>query len=115
MHGKGRRGGGHTWCSRHAFQSGGPSNTCGSCSSPTSQNIRRQRIPVHTIGFGSDHPDRDVEIQDVVLPARALPQSRLSATVTLRSYGASGARTRLSVKDGGKGAARAIPAAGASG
>jgi len=64
--------------------------------------IRRQRIPVHTIGFGSDHPDKDVEIEDVVLPARALPQSRLSATVTLRSYGASGARTRLSVKDGGK-------------
>ncbi len=64
--------------------------------------IRRQRIPVHTIGFGSEHPDKDVEIEDAVLPARALPQSRLSATVTLRSYGVSGVKARLSVKDGGK-------------
>jgi uncharacterized membrane protein len=68
----------------------------------TIANIRRQRIPVHTIGFGREHPDRDVEIQDVVLPARALPQSKLSASVTLQSYGLSGSHTRLSVKDGGK-------------
>ena len=68
--------------------------------------IRRQRVPVHTIGFGNEHPDRDVEIQDAVLPARALPQSRLNATVTLRSYGVSGAKTRLSVHDGGKVLAR---------
>jgi len=68
--------------------------------------IRRQRVPVHTIGFGNEHPDRDVEIQDAVLPARALPQSRLNAIVTLRSYGVGGARTRLSVRDGGKVLAR---------
>jgi hypothetical protein len=48
----------------------------------------QQRIPVHTIGFGREHPDRDVEITDAVLPARALPQSRLSALVTFSaSYG----------------------------
>ncbi|HMD71262.1 MAG TPA: glutamine amidotransferase [Bryobacteraceae bacterium] len=64
--------------------------------------FRRRRIPVHTLGFGNEYPGKDVEIEDVVLPARALPQSRLSATVTLRSYGVSGAKTRLSVKDGGK-------------
>jgi uncharacterized membrane protein len=64
--------------------------------------IRRQRIPVHTVGFGAEHPKRDVEIEDAVIPARALPQSKLTADVTLQSYGLSGVKTRLSVRDSGK-------------
>lgn len=64
--------------------------------------IRRQRIPVHTIGFGKEHPGRDLEITDAVVPARALPKSRLAAYVTLQSYGLSGGKTRLTVKDSGK-------------
>ena len=44
--------------------------------------IRRQRIPVHTIGFGREHPEKDVEMMDAVVPARALPQSKLTAVVT---------------------------------
>ncbi len=64
--------------------------------------IRRQRIPIHTIGFGREHPSRDVEVTDAVLPARALPQSRLTAVVTLQSYGLSGSKARLSVRDGSK-------------
>jgi uncharacterized membrane protein len=64
--------------------------------------IRRQRIPVHTVGFGREHPQRDVEIADAIVPARALPQSKLTAEVTLQSYGLSGAKAKLSVRDGGK-------------
>ncbi|HUP03699.1 MAG TPA: glutamine amidotransferase [Bryobacteraceae bacterium] len=64
--------------------------------------IRRQRIPVHTIGFGEEHPKRDVEIEDAVVPARALPQSKLTADVTLQSYGLSGTKTKLTVRDGAK-------------
>lgn len=64
--------------------------------------IRRQSIPVHTIGFGKEHPDRDIEITDAVLPARALPQSRLTAVVSLQSYGLSGTKTRINVRDGSK-------------
>ena len=60
--------------------------------------IRRQRIPVHTVGFGREHPNRDVEIMDASLPARALPQSRLTAVVTYQSYGLSVTRAKLSVK-----------------
>src|SRR5262245_45154699 len=41
--------------------------------------IRRQRIPVHTVGFGREHPDKDVEIADAVVHARALPDSKLQA------------------------------------
>lgn len=64
--------------------------------------IRRQRIPIHTIGLGREHPQRDVEVTDAVVPTRALPQSRLTATVTLQSYGLSGSKAKLSVRDGGK-------------
>ena len=64
--------------------------------------IRRERIPVHTVGFGREHPDRDVEITDAVLPARALPQSRLTATATFSSFGFSGTHAKLSVRENGK-------------
>src|SRR5215831_3936595 len=64
--------------------------------------IRKQRIPVHTIGFGKEHPDKDVEVVDAIVPARALPQSRLTATVTLQSWGLSGNKAKLSVRDNGK-------------
>jgi uncharacterized membrane protein len=64
--------------------------------------IRRQRIPVHTIGFGREHPEKDVEIADVVVPVHALPKSKLVAAVTLQSYGLSGSKAKLTVRDGSK-------------
>jgi uncharacterized membrane protein len=64
--------------------------------------IRRQRIPVHTVGFGREHPEHDVEVTDAIVPARALPQSRLTALVTLQNWGLAGNRARLTVRDGGK-------------
>jgi uncharacterized membrane protein len=64
--------------------------------------IRRQRIPVHTVGFGREHPDKDIEMVDAIVPARALPQSRLTASVSLQSYGLSGGRAKLSVRESGK-------------
>jgi uncharacterized membrane protein len=64
--------------------------------------IRRQRIPIHTIGFGKEHPDRDIEIADAVIPSRALPDSKLTAHITLQGWGVSGQKTKLTVKDGTK-------------
>jgi uncharacterized membrane protein len=64
--------------------------------------IRRQRIPVHTIGFGREHPEKDVEITDAVVAARALPQSKLTAVVSLQSYGFAGSKAKLSVRENGK-------------
>ena len=77
-------------------------DNAGGIDAQTIAAIRRQSIPVHTIGFGREHPERDIEIVDAVLPARALPQSRLTAVVTLQSYGLSGGKTKLSVRDGDK-------------
>lgn len=62
--------------------------------------IRRRRIPVHTVGLGRDQPARDVEIEDAVLPTRVLPDSRLTAQVSLRAYGYQGRKARLAVRDG---------------
>ena len=38
----------------------------------------------------------------MLVPPRALPKSRLTALVTLQSYGYSGSRAKLTVRDGGK-------------
>jgi len=64
--------------------------------------IRRQRIPVHTIGFGKEHPERDVEVTDAVVSARALPKSRLTALVTLQSYGLAGSKSKVTIRESGK-------------
>ena len=64
--------------------------------------IRRQRIPIHTVGFGKEHPDRDVEIADAVVPARALPDSKLTAQIMLQGWGVSGSKSKLTVRDGAK-------------
>lgn len=68
----------------------------------TISEIRRQRIPVHTIGFGREKMDRDLEITDVEVAQRALPESRLAATVHLHQRGYAGQKVRISVKEGNK-------------
>jgi uncharacterized membrane protein len=68
----------------------------------TISEIRRRRIPVHTVGFGRERPERDIEIADVALPGRALPDSRLNAQVSFRHYGLDGQKARVAVRDGDK-------------
>jgi uncharacterized membrane protein len=68
----------------------------------TMAELRRRRIPVHTIGFGREQFTRDIEIREASVPARALADSRLSASITLRSRGYRGQKARLSVREGGK-------------
>lgn len=64
--------------------------------------LRRTRIPVHAIGFGPERMDRDVELAELEVPARALPEARLSAVVTLRQAGFEGKVARITIKDGSK-------------
>ncbi|MSV34548.1 MAG: hypothetical protein EXQ47_02985 [Bryobacterales bacterium] len=68
----------------------------------TIAEIRRQRIPVHTIGFGKDQVEKDVELGDVQVPPRALPESRLSAVVSFHQHGYAGQKAKLTVKEGAK-------------
>jgi uncharacterized membrane protein len=69
---------------------------------PTITEIRRHRIPVHTVGFGREALERDVELLDAQLPARVLADSRLSADVTLKSYGFASRKARILLKSGEK-------------
>ena len=68
----------------------------------TVSEIRRQRIPIHTIGFGKEKAERDVEVSDVQVPARALPDSRLSAIVSFHQNGYAGQKAKITVKEGSK-------------
>ncbi len=68
----------------------------------TISQLKRRRLPVHTIGYGREHPSRDVEIEEAVLPARALANSNVVAAVTLRQYGYEKQKARLVARDGGK-------------
>ncbi len=68
----------------------------------TISEIRRQRIPVHTVGFGREKMEHDLELTGAELAPRALPDSRLSAAVTFHQRGFTGQKVKLNVKDGTK-------------
>ena len=68
----------------------------------TISEIRRRRIPIHTIGVGREKVERDIEITDATVPPRALPNSRLTATVSFRHAGFAGKKARLAVRDGAR-------------
>lgn len=67
----------------------------------TISEIRRQRIPVHTIGFGREQMTRDLELLDAIVPARALANSRLSADVTFHQRGYAQRKAKLVVRQNG--------------
>jgi uncharacterized membrane protein len=68
----------------------------------TISDIKRQRIPIHTIGFGREKMERDIELTDVQLPRRSLAKSRLEAEVSFRQTGFRGDKAHLAVRDAGK-------------
>ena len=68
----------------------------------TISEVRRQRIPVHTIGFGHEKMSHDVELTGVETPARVLPDSRLSATVSFHQHGYAGTKSKVFIREGGK-------------
>ncbi len=78
--------------------SDGGDNT-GGIDRDTISQLRQLRIPVNTVGFGPDHFSKDIEIADVSTPARALPQSRVSARVVIRQHGYGGQRVKLLVRE----------------
>lgn len=67
----------------------------------TLSELRRRRLPVNTIGFGSEQLRSDVELDQLDIPARALANSRLEARATIRQHGFGGRRARLVLTGGG--------------
>jgi uncharacterized membrane protein len=68
----------------------------------TISDIKRQRIPIHTVGFGRERMAHDIEVTDVQMAARSLAKSRLEAQVTFHQWGLKGEKARLVVRDAGK-------------
>jgi uncharacterized membrane protein len=81
--------------------SDGADNT-GGIDLETISEIKRQRIPIHTIGFGREQMSHDVEVTDVQLPNKSLAKSRLQAEVSFHQHGYGGDKAKLTVRDSGK-------------
>ncbi len=81
--------------------SDGADNT-GGIDIETISEIKRQRIPIHTVGFGREQMAHDVEVTDVQLPVRSLAKSRLQAMVTFHQHGFKGDKARLAVREAGR-------------
>jgi len=64
--------------------------------------LHNRHLPVHTIGFGKEKADRDLEIADAVVAANAMAGSRMTATVSFHQRGYAGQKATLDVKDGDK-------------
>ena len=61
--------------------------------------LRARHIPVHTVGFGLERAEHDVELDDAVVAPRALADSRLAVRITLHQRGYAGAPVNLTVRD----------------
>jgi uncharacterized membrane protein len=80
--------------------SDGDDNT-GGISADAINALRARHIPVHTVGFGRERAEHDVEMDDVVFAPRALVGSRLAAKITFHQRGYAGAKINLAVEDTG--------------
>lgn len=68
----------------------------------TLAQLRQLRVPVHTIGFGPDHFTKDLEVEEVAVPARALRNSRVVARVAFRQHGYENQKARIVVREDGR-------------
>ena len=73
-------------------------DTTGGISTEQLAEIASFGVPVHTIAIGREAMPEDLELSDVFLPARVLPDSAVSARVSIRHDG--GGHTQIKVYDG---------------
>ncbi len=78
------------------------SDNAGGLDADTLSEIRRRRIPIHTVGYGAEKLGKDIEIVDVDVPQRALSDSRISAAVTIKNSGLEGQKAKLTIEADGK-------------
>src|SRR6185437_14084991 len=62
--------------------------------------LHNRRLPVHTIGFGKEKPEHDLEIDDAVVAAKAMAGAKMTATVSFHQYGYTGQKATVDIKDG---------------
>ncbi|HWB33437.1 MAG TPA: glutamine amidotransferase [Acidobacteriaceae bacterium] len=64
--------------------------------------LHNRRLPVHTIGFGRERAEHDVELDDVQVAATAMAGSRMTAMVNFHQDGYTGQKATLDIRDGDK-------------
>jgi uncharacterized membrane protein len=74
-------------------------DNAGGISADAINALRARHIPVHTVGFGRERAQHDVELDDVVIAPRALADSRIAAKVSFHQHGYNGAKINLTVRD----------------
>lgn len=78
------------------------SDNAGGLDADTLSEIRRRRIPIHTVGYGAEKLGKDIEVVDVEVPQRALSDSRIGAAVTIKNSGLAGQKAKLTIEADGK-------------
>jgi hypothetical protein len=71
------------------------SENSGGLEAESLSEIRRRKIPIHSVGFGAERLSKDIEVIDLDVPTRALSDSRIGAAVTFKHYGYSGQKAKL--------------------
>jgi len=74
-------------------------DNAGGISADVISALRARHIPVHTVGFGRERAEHDVELDDAVVAPRALADSRLTAKITFHQRGYAGGKVNLTVRD----------------
>jgi uncharacterized membrane protein len=64
--------------------------------------LRASKVPVFTVGVGSETPQADVEVARVDVPRSVLAGTAVTADVVLRHTGLGGAKVPLVVEEGGR-------------
>ena len=80
----------------------------GGLDADTISALRARHIPVHTVGFGREHAEHDVELDDAVIAPRTLADSRLAAKITFHQHGYAGTTINLTVRDVSTGQPKAL-------
>jgi uncharacterized membrane protein len=71
----------------------------GGISQEAIDTLRARHIPVHTVGFGRERSQHDVELEDAVVAPRALADSRIAAKITFHQRGYAGGKLTLTARD----------------
>jgi uncharacterized membrane protein len=66
----------------------------------TLSELRAKQIPVHTVGFGSERLERDIELLEVQTPQSSLAGSRVATQISLRQRGFAGQKAKIAIRDG---------------
>jgi uncharacterized membrane protein len=72
----------------------------GGIDADTIAEFKARQIPIHTVGFGRERLDHDIEVLSVDAPVSSLAGSRATAQISFRQRGFGGQKARIAIRDG---------------